>query len=514
MTELSRKERMALPRTGMPERDPEARAHDFGEVNLGYTTQLAILEAERCLRCPRPKCVEGCPVGIRINEFVTHVADGRFADAAAVIADDSSLPAVCGRVCPQENQCEGACVLARKERPIAIGHLERFVADHIRDHDPADGGAHAGPSTGRDAQAGPSTGRDAYAMPSTGRGARPGAPLTGNSVAVVGSGPAGLACAFDLIRLGHAVTVYEALHELGGVLVYGIPEYRLPKAIVAAEIDRLRDLGVEFVTNAPIGLAETVDELLERHDAVFLGVGAGLPRFLNIPGEHLIGVYSANEFLTRVNLMRAYQPGTHTPVYDLTDRKVAVVGGGNTAIDAVRTARRMGAAEARVLYRRSDEEMPARAEEVRHAREEGVAFEFLVAPVEFGGDDEGWLCSMTLIDMELGEPDDDGRRRPHTVAGSERTEPVDVVIVAVGNEPNPLLRRTSPGLTHTRRGTLEADPETGATSQPGVFAGGDIVTGGATVILAMGAGRRAATAIDRYLGGESEVTDGGAEGGS
>ena len=475
MTELSRKERMALPRTEMPERDPEARAQDFGEVNLGYTTQLAVLEAERCLRCPRPKCVEGCPVGIRIDEFVTHVADGRFADAAAVIADDSSLPAVCGRVCPQENQCEGACVLARKERPIAIGHLERFVADHIRDNDPISSGAHAAPSTGR-------------------------------SVAVVGSGPAGLACAFDLIRLGYAVTVYEALHELGGVLVYGIPEYRLPKAVVAAEIDRLRTIGVEFVTNTPIGLAETVDELLERHDAVFLGVGAGLPRFLNIGGEHLIGVYSANEFLTRVNLMRAYQPGTHTPVYDLTDRKVAVVGGGNTAIDAVRTAVRMGAAEARVLYRRSGEEMPARAEEVRHAREEGVVFEFLVAPVEFGGDDQGWLRSMTLIDMELGEPDEDDRRRPHPVDGSERTEPVDVVIVAVGNEPNPLLRRTSPGLTHTRRGTLEADPETGATSQPGVFAGGDIVTGGATVILAMGAGRRAATAIHRYLAGESEVT--------
>jgi len=488
VTELSRKERMALPRTEMPERNPKVRAHDFGEVNLGYTTQLAILEAERCLRCPRPKCVEGCPVGIRIDEFVTHVADGRFADAAAVIADDSSLPAVCGRVCPQENQCEGACVLARKERPIAIGHLERFVADHIRDS------AQAAPSAGRSAQAAPPTGRSARAAPS------------GKSVAVVGSGPAGLACAFDLIRLGHAVTVYEALHELGGVLNYGIPEYRLPKAIVAAEIDQLRNMGVEFVTNAPIGLAETVDELLERHDAVFLGVGAGLPRFLDIPGEHLIGVYSANEFLTRVNLMRAYQPGAHTPVYDLTDRRVAVVGGGNTAMDAVRTALRMGAAEARVLYRRSAEEMPARAEEVRHAWEEGVVFEFLVAPVEFGGDDEGWLRSMTLIDMELGQPDDDNRRRPHPVVGSERTEPVDVVIVAVGNEPNPLLRRTSPGLTHTRRGTLQADPETGATSLPGVFAGGDIVTGGATVILAMGAGRRAAAAIDRHLAGGSGGT--------
>ena len=464
---LTRKERMALPRTDMPERDAHERAHSFDEVNLGYTTQLAIIEAERCLRCPKPKCVAGCPVSIRIDDFIGAVADGDFAAAADVLADDTSLPAICGRVCPQENQCEGACVLARKERPIAIGNLERFVADYVREHDLS--------ST------------PAVAVP------------TGRSVAVVGSGPAGLACAFDLIRLGHAVTVYEALHELGGVLVYGIPEYRLPKAIVTAEIDRMRDLGVEFVTNAPIGMAETIDELLERHDAVFIGVGAGLPRFLDVPGEHLIGVYSANEFLTRVNLMRAYQPDSHTPVYDLTGRRVVVVGGGNTAMDAVRTALRMGASEARIVYRRTAEEMPARREEARHAEEEGVAFDFLTAPTEFIGDEEGWLRSMTTIRMELGEPDDSGRRRPRPIEGSETTEPVDVVIVAVGNKPNPMLQHTS-GLTHTRWGTLDADPDTGATSLPGVFAGGDIVTGGATVILAMGAGRTAAAAIDDYLG--------------
>jgi len=471
VTESSRRERMrermAQPRTDMPERDPEERVDDFDEVSLGYTTQLALLEADRCLQCPRPKCVEGCPVGIRIDRFVTHLADGEIEEAAHIITDDSSLPAVCGRVCPQENQCEGACVLAKKRRPIAIGNLERFVADYVRAHNPV---SDLSP-----------------------------APETGRTVAIVGSGPAGLACAFDLIRLGHGVTVYEALHELGGVLAYGIPDYRLPKPIVAAEIDRLRVLGVEFVTNAPIGMAESIDDLLDRHDAVFLGVGAGLPRFLDVPGEHLVGVYSANEFLTRVNLMEAYRPDSDTPVYDMTGRRVAVVGGGNTALDAVRTAVRLGASEARILYRRSDEEMPARREEVRHAREEGVRFEFLVAPIEFVGDDDGWLRAVRLMAMELGQPDGAGRRRPMPVPGSERIEEVDVVIVAVGNRPNPMLQHSSPELDHTRWGTLEVEPETGATSMPGVFAGGDIVTGGATVILAMGAGRKAATAIDRYL---------------
>lgn len=463
---MSRKERMARERVGMPERDPVARSTAFDEVNLGYTTQLAILEAERCLQCPRPKCVEGCPVGVRIDQFIAHVADGDFGAAAGVIQTDNALPAVCGRVCPQENQCEGACVLSKKERPIAIGHLERFVADFVREH-----------------------GLDRTS---------PGEVRTGRRVAVVGSGPAGLACAGDLAHMGHEVTVFEALHELGGVLVYGIPEYRLPKAIVAAEIDRLRTLGVDFQTNVPIGMAETLDELLETHDAVFVGVGAGLPRFLEIPGENLVGVASANEFLTRVNLMRAYKPDADTPVYDLDGRTAIVVGGGNTAMDAVRTALRLGAATARILYRRTEAEMPARHEEVRHAREEGVDFEFLVAPVEFRGEN-GRLTTAVIQRMELGPEGEDGRRRPEPVPGSEYEMAVDVAIIAAGNAPNPLLRRTTPDLTHTRRGTVEADPATGRTSKKGVFAGGDIVTGGATVILAMGAGRRAAASIGEYL---------------
>jgi glutamate synthase (NADPH/NADH) small chain len=465
MSELTRKERMALPRTVMPELEPDVRAHSFCEVNTGYTAQLAVLEAQRCLVCPRPKCVEGCPVGVHIDEFIELVAGGDFDGAAAVIAADNSLPAICGRVCPQESQCEAACVLVRKGRPIAIGHLERFVADEMRRR-PATAPAVAAP--------------------------------TGKRVAVVGSGPAGLACASDLARRGHGVTVYEALHELGGVLVYGIPEYRLPKEIVAAEIGHLQQMGVEFVTNAPIGLAESIDDLLVGADAVFVGVGAGLPRFMDIPGENLIGVYSANEFLTRVNLMRAWLPNAETPVYDLVGRRVVVVGGGNTALDAVRTALRLGAAAAKILYRRTEAEMPARVEEVRHAREEGVEFEMLTAPVELLGDD-GWLRAARIIRMELGEPDDDGRRRPVTVPGSETEIPVDVLVVAIGNAPNPVLRATSPDLVHTSRGTIAADPDSGRTSKVGVFAGGDIVTGGATVILAMGAGRRAAASICAWL---------------
>jgi glutamate synthase (NADPH/NADH) small chain len=467
VTELSRQQRMALSRVAMPEHDAAQRVHGFDEVNLGLTAQLAALEAQRCLQCRRPVCVDGCPVGVKISDFIARVAEGDIAGAAAVIELDNALPAVCGRVCPQEHQCEGACVLAKKGRPIAIGHLERFVADTIR----AAGTA------------------DTVTPPAR----------SGRRVAVVGSGPAGLACAGDLARNGHDVTVFEALHELGGVLVYGIPEYRLPKEIVAAEIDGLRQLGVDFQTNAPIGLAETIDELLEQYDAVFVGVGAGLPRFLEIPGEHLVGVYTANELLTRVNLMRAYEPGSETPVYDLRGRTVVVVGGGNTAIDAVRTALRLGAADASILYRRSEAEMPARLEEVRHAREEGVEFRFLVNPIEFVGDDEGWLRSVRLQTMGLGEPDADGRRRPVPIEGSEEELPADVVIVAVGNAPNPVLRRTAPDLRHTRWGTIEADLDTGRTSKRGVFAGGDIVTGGATVILAMGAGRKAAASIDKYL---------------
>lgn len=467
MNELSRQERMAMSRVDMPEHDAEQRAHTFEEVNLGLTAHLATLEAQRCLQCRRPVCVDGCPVGVKINEFIDRVASGDIDGAANVIAIDNALPAVCGRVCPQEHQCEGACVLAKKERPIAIGHLERFVADAVRAERMA-----------------------SDVVPP---------PRSGKRVAVVGSGPAGLACAGDLARNGHDVTVFEALHELGGVLVYGIPEYRLPKEIVAAEIDGLRRLGVDFQTNAPIGMAETIDELLESYDAVFIGVGAGLPRFLDVPGEHLVGVYSANEFLTRVNLMRAYLPGSDTPVYDLHGRTVAVIGGGNTAMDAVRTALRLGAESASIYYRRTEAEMPARLEEVRHAREEGVTFRYLVNPVEFVGNDDGWLTGVRLQSMALGEPDDSGRRRPVVIEGSEEDVPMDVVIVAAGNTPNPMLRRSSPDLRHTRWGTIEVDRDTGRTSKRGVFAGGDIVTGGATVILAMGAGRTAAAAIEKYL---------------
>ncbi len=467
--DLTRRERMALERVAMREQDAGRRRVNFEEVNLGYTAEMAVAEAERCLLCARPTCIDGCPVGIDIREFIRLTADGEFLDAADVITRSSSLPAVCGRVCPQENQCEGTCVLARKGKSIAIGHLERFVADFAREH------------------------------------GRPPAhseiPKTGKRVAVVGSGPAGLACATDLIKAGHDVTVFEALHELGGVLVYGIPEFRLPKEIVRAEIDGLAELGVVFETNAVIGMIDTIDDLLEEEgfDAVFIGVGAGLPRFLNIPGENLIGVYSANEFLTRVNLMKAYEAGAQTPLLDLYNKTVAVFGGGNTAMDAVRTAMRLGAGRAVILYRRSEAEMPARLEEVHHAKQEGVEFRTLVSPLELLGDEEGWLHAVGLQRMELGEPDDSGRRRPEPIPGAVEEIAIDVAVIAIGNTPNPLIHKTAPDLEQTRWGTLAADPETGRTSKRGVFAGGDIVTGGATVILAMGAGRRAAAAIDDFL---------------
>jgi glutamate synthase (NADPH) small chain len=477
MGELSKRERMAMDRTPIGVRDPGERIGDFDEVSLGYTSGLAILEASRCLNCTRPVCIDGCPVGVRIDEFVKLVAAGDIEGAAAVIQRDNVLPAVCGRVCPQESQCEGSCVLAKKGRPIAIGYLERFVADHERSH---------------------ATRHDPVAVTRTGR-----------RVAVVGSGPAGLACAGDLNRLGHAVTVFEALHELGGVLAYGIPAFRLPKDIVRAEIGRLEREGVAFETDVLIGSGMSLDDLMgpEGFDAVFVGTGAGLPRFPGIPGEDLIGVYSANEFLTRVNLMHAHDRSARTPVYDIADRPVVVIGGGNTAVDAARTSLRLGARTVTMLYRRSEAELPARLEEIDHAREEGVDMRFLVGPVSFNGED-GWLRSVTVQQMRLGEQDPDGRARPEPIPGATDVVDADVAIIAIGNAPNPILMRATPELQTTRRGTVSVDPITGATSMPGVFAGGDITTGGATVILALGAGRRAAVAIDAWLrGGEAGAVE-------
>ncbi|MGA8039399.1 MAG: NADPH-dependent glutamate synthase [Acidimicrobiia bacterium] len=469
MSELTKRERMAMDRTPMPLRDSEARKDDFDEVNLGYTSGLAVLEASRCLNCTRAPCVEGCPVGVRIDEFIKLVASGEFQQAADVIRQDNALPGVCGRVCPQEMQCEGACILDRKQKPIAIGHLERFVADWER--------RRAVSPVVREAP-------------------------TGKRVAIVGSGPAGLACAGDLARLGHQVTIFEALHEPGGVLVYGIPEFRLPKEIVRAELRRLESLDVRVETDVLVGVGATIDSLLSEDgfDAVFIGTGAGLPRFPGIPGEDLIGVYSANEFLTRVNLMRAYEADSETPVYDLAERPVAVLGGGNTAIDAARTALRLGGSPVTVFYRRTAEEMPARIEEVDHARDEGVRFAFLRSPVSFEGD-QGWLREIRVQRMELADADEDGRRQPVPIIGSVDLEAADVAIIAFGNAPNPVLMRATPHLETTSRGTVVVDPDTGATSIPGVYAGGDIATGGATVILAMGAGRRAAGAIDDFLSG-------------
>jgi len=469
MTELTKRERMKLLPVDMPERDPAIRRAGFMEGNFGYDPDLAVLEATRCLLCARPTCIDGCPVSVNIRDFLEHVALREFTEAAEVIGIDNSLPAVCGRVCAQEVQCEGACVLDKKGKAIHIGHLERFVADFVRENSP-------------------------LTPP-------PNAPDTGKRVAVVGSGPAGLACASDLITMGHEVTVFEALHELGGVLVYGIPEFRLPKEIVKSEIDGLADRGVEFCTNTVIGSLDTLDDLLteEGYDAVFIGVGAGLPKFLGVAGENLIGVYSANEFLTRINLMKAYSARAQTPILDMRDKNVVVFGGGNTAMDAVRTAVRLGAGRASIAYRRTLEEMPARVEEVHHAQAEGVVFDMLCSPVELLGDDDSRLVGVRLQRMELGEPDDDGRRRPQPIAGEIYEQPADVVVIAIGNVPNPLLLRTTPDLDRTEWGTLVADTETGRTSKKGVFGGGDIVTGGATVILAMGAGRRAATSIDEYL---------------
>lgn len=462
---------MRPDKTKMPSQDPAVRARNFDEVALGYTAEMAQGEAMRCLNCKNPACVAGCPVGVNIPGFIKKIAEGDFDGAYAVISETSSLPAICGRVCPQESQCEAKCVRGIKTEPVGIGRLERFAADRHS----------AKKKEGAVAPA---------AVPEK----------NGKKAAVVGSGPAGLACAGDLARLGYDVTVFEALHTPGGVLVYGIPEFRLPKAIVAEEIEGLCDLGVKFECNTVIGRTVSVDELFdEGFDAVFIGTGAGLPRFMNIPGENLNGVFSANEFLTRINLMKAYREGADTPV--MRPKRVAVVGGGNVAMDAARCALRLGADEVSIVYRRSEAELPARAEEVEHAKEEGIVFRLLTNPVRILGDENMFVSGIEYVRMELGEPDASGRRRPVTVEGSEFTIDVDCVIMAIGTSPNPLIRTTTPGLDCESWGGIKTGEE-GATSRPGVFAGGDAVTGAATVILAMGAGKTAAAAIDEYIKGK------------
>ena len=467
---ISNKDRMKLPRQTMPERPPLERCTSFEEVNLGFGPTLAEKEALRCLACAKPTCQGGCPVAVKVKEFVALILEGDYLGAAAKVREDNVLPAITGRVCPQEDQCEGVCVIGKRVPSVAIGHLERFVADYER-------------SVGQ------------VGIPEN-------APPTGKRVAIIGSGPAGLSAAGDLVQKGHGVRVFEALHELGGVLIYGIPEFRLPKDIVRGEVDVLRKMGVEFETNVVVGRTVTVDELLgeEGYDAVFVATGAGLPQFLGIPGEHLNGVYSANEFLTRVNLMRAYRfPEFDQPVFDCEGKDVVVVGGGNTAMDAVRTALRLGARTASLVYRRGESEMPARNEEIHHAKDEGVQFCMLTNPVEVIGDDRGWVTGVRCVKMELGEPGPDGRRQPLVVPDSEHVIDASMVVIAVGTSANPLIQSTTSDLKTTRKNYIEADPETLATSKKGVFAGGDIVTGGATVILAMGAGRRAARSIDAYL---------------
>ena len=454
-----------IPRVPVREQDPKVRATNFEEVCYGYNEEEAMLEASRWLNCKKPGCVSQCPVNIQIPAFIAKICEGDFAAAAEIIARDSSLPAACGRVCPQETQCEGKCILGVKGEPVAIGKLERFVADWSREN----GGV-----------------------------AVVKAPSNGMKVAIVGSGPSGLACAADLAKLGYDVTIFEVLHKAGGVLQYGIPEFRLPKQkVVEPEIESLRALGVKIETNVVVGRTVTIDSLFEKENfrAVFIGSGAGLPRFMNIPGESLNGVFSANEFLTRNNLMKAYDPTYATPIY--AGRKAVVVGGGNVAMDAARTAIRLGA-DTKIVYRRTEVELPARAEEVHHAREEGLDFQMLTNPVEVLGDDKGWVRAVRCIRMELGEPDESGRRSPVPVEGSEFEIETDVVIMALGTSPNPLLHDTTPGLETNRRGCIVVGDDL-ATTRDRVYAGGDAVTGAATVILAMGAGRRAAAQIHRKL---------------
>lgn len=466
--ELTKKEKMAIPRQVMPEQDAVERRSNFNEVNLGFDEETAMLEAIRCIECKKPLCIDGCPVNIDIPKFISKISDGDFFSAIDIIKEDNLLPAVCGRVCPQEVQCELTCILGKKYKPVSIGRLERFAADYEMAH------------------------RE-FEMPKV-------LPKNGKKVALLGSGPASLTCASNLIKWGYDVTIYEALHELGGVLVYGIPEFRLPKALLKKEIGNIEKTGVKFVKNFIVGKTLTVDELLnkEGYNAIFIGAGAGLPWFMNIPGENLNGIYSANEYLTRVNLMKAYDfPNADTPIK--IAKKVVVVGGGNVAMDSVRTAKRLGAERAIVLYRRTEKEMPARDEEIQHAKEEGIEFHLLTAPIEYIGDDDGWVKQARCIRMELGEPDASGRRRPIPIEGSEFLFDIELGVVAIGNGSNPLISQTIPDLKCNKWGNIIADLKTGMTSKKGVFAGGDIVRGSATVILAMGDGRVAAKSIDKYL---------------
>jgi glutamate synthase (NADPH/NADH) small chain len=462
---LSTKQRLQITRQKMTEQDALARSANFNEVNLGLPEKVALIEAERCLQCKDPKCIAGCPVSVNIPRFIELLSQGNLPEAAHCLLNDNALPAVTGRVCPQETQCEIECIRGNKGLPVAIGYLERYVGDWARGHGDQQSLRLAAPS--------------------------------GKKVAVVGSGPGGLTAAGELAKHGHDVTVYEALHKPGGVLVYGIPEFRLPKQIVQEEVARLQQAGVKIVCNTVIGRTYTLAELREQFDAVFIANGAGLPVFMNVPGENLKGVYSANEYLTRVNLMAAYQfPRSDTPV--LKGQRIATIGGGNVAMDSARTAKRLGAETSMIVYRRTRKEMPARAEETHHAEEEGIQFEFLVAPVEVLGNEKKWVTGLKCVRMELGEPDASGRARPVVIPGSEFVIPCDVVVVAVGTRANPLLTATSPDLKLNKWGNIIVDDK-GMTSLPGVFAGGDIVRGAATVILAMGDGKRAAKAMDEYL---------------
>jgi glutamate synthase (NADPH/NADH) small chain len=466
-TKEPKEKKEKVPRQKMPEQDPQKRVHNFEEVPFGYSAETAINEAKRCIQCKKPGCIVGCPVDVKIPQFIKQIAEGNFIDAAHTLKETNSLPAVCGRVCPQEDQCEKQCILGKKGEPVAIGRLERFAADYER----ASGNVAIPPAVKRN----------------------------GKKVAIAGAGPSGLTIAGDLVKLGYEVTVFEALHKAGGVLVYGIPEFRLPKAIVEAEVEYLKKLGVRIETNYVIGRTQTIDELFAAgYDAVFIGVGAGAPVFMNIPGENLMGIYSANEYLTRSNLMKAYLfPEYDTPI--VHGKKVAVIGGGNVAMDSVRTALRLGAERAMIIYRRTEVEMPARKEEVHHAQQEGVEFLMLNNPVEYLGNEAGWVTGMKCIKMELGEPDASGRRSPIPIRDSEYVIDVDTVVVAVGTMANPIVPATTPGLETNKRGYIVTRDESGLTSREGIYAGGDIVTGSATVILAMGAGRKAANAIHEYL---------------